>query len=137
VAGIVGALPTSLKSFLFRRFGEDSSRFAPEMAALTVQAIPRFSTVNNVLALFRTEAQQLAPLYDHAVLHQGLDGKLALLYAAGNADMWAPSSSAARAAEQGVAVTVEDGLPHSFSVGQQTRERVVALVCAMLKAMPE
>lgn len=136
VAGLIGTLPVPLKSLLFRRFGEDSSRFAPEMAALTVGAIPRFSTLNNILALFRTEAEQLAPLYDYAPLCQGLDGKLALLYSAGDSDIWAPSSSAIRAAKQGVAVTVEPGLPHAFSVGPQARERVVRLICTMLESMP-
>jgi pimeloyl-ACP methyl ester carboxylesterase len=136
VAGLIGSLPVPLKSRLFRRFGEDSSRFTPEMVALTIGAIPRFSTLRNILALFRTEAEHLAPLYDYSVLNQGLDGKLALLYSGGDSDIWAPSSSAARAAKHGVAVTVEEGLPHAFSVGLEARERVVQLMCTMLQAMP-
>lgn len=59
-----------------------------------------------------------------------------MLYADGDSDLWAPSACAARATRAGVAVVVEEGMPHAFSVAPKTNERVVQLVCAMLNSMP-
>jgi len=137
VAGVVGALPKMLKTWLLRRVEKDASRLGPEMVELSVEALPRFSTLYNILALFRTEAQLLAPPYDHAALTQKMSGKYALLYAGGDSDVWAPSSSVERARAQGVHVTVEEGVPHAFSIAAASRKRVVQIMCAMLESMPK
>ena len=136
IGQLVGKLPFFVKKLIFRAVEKDASRFSPEMVDLTLNSIPRFDTLYNILTLFRTEAQLLQPPYDHKSLKYGLDGKLALLYAGGDLDMWAPSSSAKRAVEQGVDVTIEDGLPHAFSVTPASRQRVVDLICSMLASMP-
>ena len=135
--GLVGALPKAAKAWLLRLVERDAARFGPEMVDLTLEAIPRFDTLHNILALFRTEAQLLAPPFDHAAFSRRLSGRYALLYAGGDSDVWAPSSSAKRARADGVDVTVEDGVPHAFSVAAASRERVVEIVCSMLESMPK
>lgn len=134
-AGLVGLLPRFATERLLKLAASDVRRFCPEMVSLTARALPRFGAVRNILTLFRDEARELAEPYDYAALKERCGGALALLYAEGDTDEWAPSEAAARAAAAGVAVAVEEGVPHAFSVEAPTREAVVARVLGLIEEM--
>ena len=97
--------------------------------------LPAFSTLLNILYLFRSEAAELARPFDYARQAQPpFEGRAALMYTTG--DYWAPDADAPKAAAAGWSqAIVVPGLPHAWSLAQASRDRVVAAVKELVEGV--
>ncbi|KAL1519790.1 hypothetical protein AB1Y20_023297 [Prymnesium parvum] len=120
VAQLLGALlPNRVKRYLL---SSATAKFEPAAKHLTESAALSFRFVNNMLQLFRSEAQNHQTPFDFSELKATLGSdRIGLLYVDGSTDHWAAAAAAERARSSGVAVRFLDAAtPHAFSTTTAT-----------------